>query len=183
MVQFFLALLVALRASFRARADTALEILALRQQLAVLKRKRPRPHLNAGDRLFWTTLRRFWPRWSDVVLIVKPETVIAWHRAGFRLYWRWRSRGGRPRITQELRDLIVRLADENPDWGAPKIHGELQHLGFTITERTVARYLCRIRRRGDPERKWLAFLQNHREVLAAMDFFTVPTVTLSLIHI
>jgi len=87
-MQFFLALLVALRASFQARADAALEILALRQQLAVLKRKRPRPHLNAGDRLFWTTLRRFWPRWSDVVLIIKPETVIAWHRAGFRLSWR-----------------------------------------------------------------------------------------------
>jgi hypothetical protein len=184
MVQFFLTLLVALHASFRARADTALEILALRQQLAVLKRKRPRPHLKAGDRLFWTTLRRFWPRWSDVLLIVKPDTVSAWHRAGFRLYWRWRSRSrrGRPRITQELRDLIVRLADENPDWGAPKIHGELQHLGFTITERTVARYLRRIRRRRDPERKWLAFLKNHREVLAAMDFFTVPTVSFRVLY-
>src|SRR5215469_9546934 len=166
MVQFFLALLVALHAAFQARADAALEILALRQQLAVLKRKRPRPHLNAGDRLFWTALRRFWPRWSAVLLIVKPETVTAWHRAGFRLSWRCRSRArrGRPRITQELRDLIVGLADENPDWGAPKIHGELQHLGFAITERTVARYLRRIRRRGDPARKWLAFLQNHREV-------------------
>ena len=184
MVQFFLALLIALRASFRPRADTALEILALRQQLAVLKRKGPRPHLNTGDRLFWTTLRWFWPRWSDVLLIVKPETVIAWHRAGFRLYWRWRSRarGGRPRVTQELQDLIVRLAEENPDSGAPKIHGELQHLGFTITERTVARYLRRIRRRGDPERKCSAFLQNHREVLAAMDFFTVPTVSFRVLY-
>jgi hypothetical protein len=106
MVQFFLAFFIALRASFRARADAALEILALRQQLAVLKRKRPRPCLNTGDRLFWTTLRRFWSRWFDVLLIVKSATVIAWHRTGFRLYWRWRSRarGGRPRITQELRD-------------------------------------------------------------------------------
>jgi hypothetical protein len=138
MLSFFLALLVALRAAFRTRADAALEILALRQQVAVLKRERPRPPLNACDRLFWTTLRRFWPRWSDVVLVVKPETVIGWHRAGFRLYWRWRSRlrGGRPRVTQELRDLIARLAEENPDWGAPKIHGELQKLGFTIAERT-----------------------------------------------
>ena len=153
--------------------------MALRQQVAVLKRKRPRPPLNAGDRLFWTTLRRFWPGWSDVLLIVQPETVVAWHRAGFRLYWRWRSRarGGRPRISQELRDLIARIANENPDWGAPKIHAELQKLGFALAERSVARYLRRITRRGDPKRKWLAFLQNHREVLAALDFFTVPTVT------
>jgi hypothetical protein len=108
------------------------------------------------------------PRWSDVLLIVKPETVTAWHRVGLRLYWRWRSRArGRPRITQELRDLIVRLAEQNPDWGAPKIHGELQKLGFTIAERSVARYLRRILHRGEPKRKWLAFLQNHREVIAS----------------
>jgi len=184
MVHLFLAVLGALRVFFRSRSDTALEILALRQQVAVLKRQRPRPFLNSGDRFFWTTLRRFWPRWSNVLLIVQPETVVGWHRPGFRLYWRWRSRarGGRPRITQELRDLIVRLAEENPDWGAPKIHGELQKLGFNIAERTVARYLRRILRRGDPERKWLAFLQNHREVIAAMDFFTVPTVTFRVLY-
>src|SRR6516162_9644853 len=100
MVQLLLGLLVAPRALFRTRTDVALEVLALRRQVAVLKRKRPRPPLNAGDRLFWTSLRRFWPRWSDVLLIVKPETVSGWHRAGFRLYWRWRSRSrrGRPRI-------------------------------------------------------------------------------------
>lgn len=184
MLQFLLTVLVALRVFFRTRTDTALEILALRQQVTVLKRKRPRPPLNAGDRLFWTTLRRFWSRWSDVLLIVKPETVIGWHRAGFRLYWRWRSRsrGGRPRITPELRDLIARLAKENPDWGAPKIHAELQRLGFTVAERTVARYLRRIVRCGDPNQKWLAFLQNHREVIAAMDFFTVPTVTFRVLY-
>jgi hypothetical protein len=138
MLQFFPTVLGGLRVFFWARADTALEVLALRQQIAVLKRKRPRPPLNAGDRLFWTTLRRVWPRWSDVLLIVKPDTVVGWHRAGFRLYWPWRSRsvGGRPRITQELRDLIVRVAKENPDWGAPKIHAELQKLGFAVAERT-----------------------------------------------
>ncbi|HEX8800008.1 MAG TPA: integrase core domain-containing protein [Terriglobales bacterium] len=179
MLQFLLTVLVALRVFFRTRTDTALEILALRQQVTVLKRKRPRPPLNAGDRLFWTTLRRFWSRWSDALVIVKPETVIGWHRAGFRLYWRWRSRsrGGRPRITAELRDLIARLAKENPDWGA-----ELQRLGFTVAERTVARYLRRIVRCGDPNQKWLAFLQNHREVIAAMDFFTVPTVTFRVLY-
>jgi putative transposase len=165
MVQLFLAFLLALRVFFRARRDTALEILALRQQVAVLKRKRPRPPLNAYDRLFWTTLRRIWSGWTDVLLILQPETVVGWHRAGFRLYWRWRSRprGGRPRITQEIRDLIRRLAKENPDWGAPKIHAELQRLGFTVAERSVARYLRRVVRRGDPDQKWLVFLQNHRK--------------------
>ena len=154
MVQLFLAVLGALRVFFRSRSDTALEILALRQQVAVLKRQRPRPPLNFGDRFFWTTLRRFWSRWADVLLIVQPETVVGWHRAGFRLYWRWRCRprGGRPRITQELRDLIGRLAQENADWGAPKIHAELQKLGFSLVERTVARYLRRTVRRGVPAR-------------------------------
>ena len=184
MAEFILALLVALRVFFRTRHDTALEILALRQQLAVLKRKRPRPPLNSIDRLFWTTLRRTWSRWADVLLIVKPETVVGWHRSGFRLYWRWRSRprGGRPNITEEIRGLIRRLAGENPDWGAPKIHGELQKLGFSVAERSVARYLQRIGRRGDPDKRWLAFLKNHREVTVAFDFFTVPTVTFKLLY-
>jgi putative transposase len=169
---------------FRSRSDTALEVLALRQQVAVLKRKRPRPVLNSLDRLFWTALRHFWSRWADVLVIVKPETVIGWHRAGFRLYWRWRSRprGGRPKITEEIRVLIRRLAQENPDWGAPRIHGELQKLGFVVSERSVARYLRRVRRRGDPGKRWLTFLQNHREVIAAFDFFTVPTVTFQLLY-
>jgi len=141
MAEFVLALLVALRVFFRTRRDTALEILALRQQVAVLKRKRPRPPLNSVDRLFWATLRRIWSRWADVLVIVKPETVVGWHCVGFRLYWRWRSRprGGRPKITDEVRALIWRLAEENPDWGAPKIHGELQKLGFGVSERSVAR--------------------------------------------
>jgi hypothetical protein len=184
MVQLFLVVLGALRLFFRSRSDTALEILALRQQVAVLKRQRPRPPLNSGDRFFWTTLRRLWSRRTDVLLIVKPETVVGWHRAGFRFYWRWRSRpgGGRPRITQELRDLIGRLAKDNPEWSAPKIHAELQKLGFALAERTVARYLRRIVRRGDPGQKWLAFLENHCEVIAAFDFFTVPTVTFRVLY-
>ena len=127
MPEIILSFLVAIRVFFRSRSDTALEVLALRQQVAVLKRKRPRPKLNSLDRLFWTTLRHCWSRWTDVLVLVKPDTVIGWHRAGFRLYWRWRSRprGGRPKITEEIRALIQRLAQENPDWGAPKIHGEL----------------------------------------------------------
>jgi len=110
--------------------------------------------------------------------------VIGWHRSGFRFYWRWRSRprGGRPKITEEIRVLIRRLAQENQGWGAPKIHGELQKLGLVVSERSVARYLRRIRRRGDPAKRWLTFLQNHREVIAAFDFFMVPTVTFQLLY-
>ena len=143
MPEFILSILAVIRVFLRSRSDTALEVLALRQQVAVLKRKRPRPTLNCRDRLFWTTLRRCWSRWSEVLVIVKPETVVGWHRTGFRFYWRWRSRarGGRPRITDEVRVLIRRLAEENPDWGAPRIHGELQKLGLSVSERTVARYV------------------------------------------
>ena len=184
MVEFILSVVAVIRVFLRSRSDTALELLALRQQVAVLERKRPRPHLNSLDRIFWTTLRRFWPCWTDVLVIVKPETVIGWHRAGFRFYWRWRSlpRGGRPKITEEIRALIRRLAEQNPDWGAPKIHGELLKLGFVVSERSVARYLRRVERRGDPAKRWLAFLRNHREVIVAFDFFTVPTVTFRLLY-
>lgn len=184
MFHFILSILAAIRIFFSARGDTAIEVLALRQQVAVLKRKRPRPPLNSLDRLFWTCLRRFWSRWTDVLVIVKPETVIGWHRSGYRFFWRWRSRpvGGRPTITDEIRGLIRRLAEENPSWGAPKIHGEIKKLGFMVSERSVARYLRRIHRRGDPGKRWLAFLQNHREVIAAFDFFTVPTVTFHLLY-
>jgi hypothetical protein len=183
MLEFLFAVLAGLRVFFHSRADTALEVLALRQQVAVLKRQRPRPPLTRVDRLFWSTLRHVWPRWSDALIIVKPETVIRWHRAGFRLYWRWRSRrrGGRPRISNELRTLIGRLAAENADWGAPRIHAELLKLGFDVSERSVARYLRRVRCRGDSAARWSAFLANHREAIAACDFFTVPTLTFQLL--
>ena len=184
MLEFILTPLAALRVFFRSRRDTALEILALRQQLAVLKRKRPRPRLHSLDRLFWIGLRRVWSRWSDVLVVVKADTVVGWHRAGFRLFWRWRSRprGGRAKTTAETRALIRRLAQENPGWGAPKIHGELQKLGFVISERTVARYLRCFRHRGDAGQSWQTFLTNHREVIVAFDFFTVPTVTFKLLY-
>ena len=179
MVSSVIALLAVVRVFFRSRGDTALEVLALRQQVAVLKRKRVRPRLHRLDRLFWVLLRQLWSRWAEAVVIVNPETVVGWHRAGFRLYWRWRSRprGGRPRITEEIRALIRRLTQENADWGAPKIHGEIQKPGFLVSERTVARYLRRTQRRGDPGQKWLAFLRNHREAIVACDLFTVPTTT------
>ena len=184
MLEFLLSLWAAGRVFFRTRGDVALEILALRQQVAVLKRQRPRPALRFFDRLFWTTLRRLWSRWADVLLIVKPETVVSWHRAGFRLYWRWRSRarGGRPKVSEEIRGLIRRLAKENAGWGAPRIHGELLKLGLVVSERTVARYLRQLQRRGDPGKQWLTFLENHREAIVALDFFTAPTVTFRLLY-
>src|SRR4030095_932058 len=123
-------MLAILRVFFRSRSDTALEVLALRQQVAVLKRKRPRPVLNSMDRLFWPPPAREWSRGKDVLTTVMPDTVTGWHRAGFRRYWRWRSRprGGRPTITDEIRSLIQSLASENPDWGAHKSPGELHEL-------------------------------------------------------
>ena len=183
-VEFILAVWAGLGAFFRSRADLALEILALRQQVAVFKRKRPRPTFSSSDRLFWMLLRRVWSGWKDVLVVVQPDTVVAWHRAGFRWYWRWKSHGrrGRPRITAEVRELIRQLAAENAGWGAPRIHGELRKLGFDVAERTVARYLRRLHRRGDPSKSWLTFLQNHREAIVALDFFTVPTVTFRLLY-
>ena len=168
-IEIISSFLVAIRAFFRSRSDTALEALALRQQLAVLKRKRPRPKLKALDRLFWMSLRHCWSRWTDVLTLVKPDTVIGWHRAGFRLNWRWRSRprGGRPKITEEIRVLILRLAQENLGWGAPKIHGELQKLGLGVSERSVGDIYYAFGVCGNPAKSWLTFLQNHREVIAA----------------
>jgi putative transposase len=184
MCQFILALLATVRVFFRSRSETALEILALRQQIVVLKRKRPRPRLNQFDRLFWIILRCVWSRWAEVLVAMKPETVVGWHRAGFRLFWKWQSRApaGRPKFNAEIRALIHRLAEENATWGAPKIHGELQKLGFVVSERTVARYLQRVGRGGDSRKAWLTFLRNHREVIAAFDFFTIPTVTFQVLY-
>ena len=139
MLDLISAFLVAIRVFFRRRVDTSLEVLALRQQVAVLKRKRSRPVLTRLDRFFWTTLRQLWPRWSEVLAIVKPETVVGWHRAGFRLYRRGRSRprGGRAQISAEIRSLIQRMAIENAGWGAPRIHGELRKLGLEVSDGAV----------------------------------------------
>ena len=176
-------LALAIGAAFRPRVHLVLENLALRQQLTVFKRKHPRPRISSGDRLFWMLLRRCWSRWADAVIIVKPETIVRWHRAGFRAYWRWKSRNpGRPRIDREVRDLIRQMATENR-WGAPRIHGELAKLGFEVSERTVSRYLPRRPAAPDAIKRWKTFLRNHREVLAGMDFLTVPTVTFRVLYV
>jgi putative transposase len=166
---------------YRSYSELLFEIAVLRQQLAVLKRQTPRPQLTRSDRLFWIVLRRFWKKWQEALIIVKPETVISWHRKGFRLYWKYRSRNrkskGKLPITKELKKLIRQMAYENPTWGAPRIHGELLKLGFSVSERTISRYLSKPgltpnRKKGT---KWNSFVKNQSKGFAAMDFFVVPT--------
>ena len=155
-----------------------MENLALRQQLAVFKRQCPRPRLRSTDRLFWVWLSRSWKDWRRVLVIVRPETVVSWHRKGFCLFWAWISRKrrtGRPEASREIRALIRKMATANPFWGAPRIHGELLKLGILISERTVSRLLPRNRR--PPSQTWKAFLDNHVNELVSIDFFTVPTAT------
>jgi len=168
------------------RRDLILENLALRQQLLSFHARRPRHRLSATHKLFWVLLRRLWSGWKTPLLLVTPRTVVEWHRAGFRLYWKWLSRvrqvGGRKPVGKEIRALIFRMAAENPTWGAPRIHGELLKLGFNVSEPTVSRWLRRAPRSPDVGKRWLTFLRNHREAIAAMDFFTVPTLTFGVLY-
>jgi hypothetical protein len=186
MLARFRHLLEWLTAAFHSREELILENLALRQQLLALHAQRPRPRLGHLDRLFWVTLRRLWSGWQKPLVVVTPETVVRWHRTGFRWYWAWRSRTphrvGRKAVSQEARELIFRMVVENPTWGAPRIHGELLMLGFDISERSVSRWMKRAPRNPDPAKRWLAFLRNHREAIAAMDFFTIPTLTFSILY-
>lgn len=171
---------------FRSRGDLILENLAHRQQLLALHTKRPRRRVSTMNKLFWIALRRLWSGWKEPLVLVTPRTVVDWHRAGFRLYWKWLSRakrlGGRKPTSKEMRALIFRMAAENPTWGAPRIHGELLKLGFDLSEPTVSRWLRRIPRTPDPSQRWLTFLRNHRDAIAAMDFFTVPTITFGVLY-
>lgn len=171
---------------FRSRTFLWLENLALRQQLTVLQAKRRRPRLSIVDKLFWIMARKLWSDWKKSLLVVTPETVVRWHKAGFRLYWRWISRKektGRKAISRELRDLIFQMMQENPTWGAPRIHGELLKLGFAVSERTVLRWMRRAPRSPEPAQRWKTFLSNHREAIAAMDFCTVPTLSFGVLYL
>ncbi len=171
---------------FRSRRDLLLENLALRQQLGVLKHRYPQPRFATPDKLFWVILRRLWPGWKRALILVQPETVVRWHRAGFKLYWarlsRHRVRVGRKCVSRELRELIFHMVAKNSTWGAPRIHGELKMLGFDISERTVLRWMRKAPRNPEPAKQWIAFLSNHREAIAAMDFFTVPTLTFGVLY-
>ena len=168
---------------FRSQASLRAEIVLLRHQLNVLRRKSPkRVDLNNIDRLVFAGICRLAPRALDALQIVKPETVIRWHRAGFRAYWRWksRSRGGRPRIPHDIRKLIRDMSIANPLWGAPRIHGELLKLGIDVGQTTVAKYMAKYRR--PPSQGWRTFLHNHADGIASMDLFVVPTISFRLLY-
>lgn len=171
-------------ALFKSKSRLEAENAALRQQLIVLRRKvHGRVQLASGDRLFFVQLYRWFPPILKVIAIVRPETLVRWHRAGFRRYWRWKSRslGGRPQVSAELRALIRRMSQENPLWGAPRIHGELLKLGFAIAQSTVAKYMAR--RSNDPSgQSWATFVRNHASQIAAMDLFAVPTIGFDVLY-
>ena len=153
---------------------------ALRHQLVALRRQRPvRTWLSAVDRLLWIWLYRVWPRCLNIMVLVKPATVVQWHRQGFRLYWRWRSRSGRPSVDREVRDLIRQMNSANPLWGAPRIHGELLKLGINVSQATVAKYM--VRRIGTPSPTWRSFLRNEAIGIVAIDMFVAVSASFRLL--
>ena len=183
MFGLFCFVLAVLASPFKSKSRLEAENAALRHQLVVLRRKmRGRARLTNNNRWFFIQLYRWFPSIPQVLTIVQPETLVRWHRAGFRCYWRWKScpRGGRPLIEADLRALIRRMSVENPLWGAPRIHGELLKLGFEVAQSSVAKYM--VKRRGPPSQGWRTFLRNHALDIAAMDLFVVPTVGFDLLY-
>jgi putative transposase len=182
----FLATLLATASSIlRSRAALELENLALRHQIGVLQRSaRKRLKLILLDRLLWAWLSRVWSDWRSALAIVRPATVLAWHRRGFGLFWAWKIRRGhpgRPTLPRDVRDLIRRMCRENPTWGAPRIHGELLKLGINIAESSVSKYM--VRGRKPPSQTWRTFLENHAQQLVSIDFFTVPTIRFQVLYV
>ena len=185
MLIFLVSLLATLPSILRSRAALGLENLALRHQIGVLHRSaRKRPKLILLDRLLWAWLARVWSDWRSALAIVQPETVIAWHRRGFSLFWAWkirRGQPGRPTLPRDVRDLIRRMCRENPTWGAPRIHGELLKLGINVGESSVSKYM--VRSRKPPSQTWRTFLENHAKQLVSIDFFTVPTIRFQVLYV
>ncbi len=168
---------------FKSKSRLEAENAALRHQLIVLQRRvSGRVQLTNGDRLFLVMLYRWFPSILKAITIIQPETLVRWHRAGFRRYWRWKSRpqGGRPQVGADLRALIRRMSVDNPLWGAPRIHGELLKLGFEVSQSSVAKYM--VKRCGPPSQGWSTFLRNHAPDIAAMDLFVVPTIGFDLLY-
>jgi transposase InsO family protein len=183
MIALIWLLLAVLASPFKSKLRLEAENAVLRHQLIVLRRKlKGRARLTNNDRWFFVQMHRCFPSILNVVTIVQPETPVRWHRAGFCRYWRWKSnsRGGRPRIETELRALIRQMSTENQLWGAPRIHGELLKLGFSVAQSTVAKYM--VKRRGPPSQGWRTFLRNHAPDIAAMDLFVVPTIGFRLLY-
>src|SRR5258706_343791 len=175
--------LAILASPFKSKLGLEAENTVLRHQLIVLRRRlHGRVRFTNNDRWFFIQLYRWFPSILQVLSIIRPETLVRWHRAGFRCYWRWKSRplGGRPQIETELRVLIRRMSVENPLWGAPRIHGELLKLGFEVAQSSVAKYM--VKRRGPPSQGWRTFLHNHAPDIAAMDLFVVPTIGFDLLY-
>jgi transposase InsO family protein len=171
-------------ALFRSRQDQALVELALRQQIAIYARRRRRPRIVPIDRAFWVALSRVWPHWKSVLVVVQPETVVRWHQRRFRSYWRSISTPGpgRPPISTETKALIVRMATENR-WRARKIQAELSKLGIRVSLATISRYLPKVAPDPGSRQRWTTFLRNHRDLIAGMDFFVVPTVRFQLLYV
>jgi transposase InsO family protein len=183
MIGLFCFALAVLASPFRSKLRLEAENAVLRHQSNVLRRRpRGRVRLTNHDRWFFIQLYRWFPAILKVLTIIRPETLVRWHRAGFRRYWRWKSRprGGRPQIETELRVLIRRMSVENPLWGAPRIHGELLKLGFEVAQSSVAKYM--VKRRGPPSQEWRTFLRSHAPSIAAMDLFVVPTIGFKLLY-
>jgi hypothetical protein len=173
-----------LKSGFRNRTELALENLALRQQLAILKRERPHARIRQRDRLFWVSLSAIWQRWRELLIVVKPETVVRWHRKGCALYWTFLSKhgiAGQPGIGKDIRELICKMANANPTWESPRIHGELLKLGIKISERTVARLMPK--KRKPPSQTWRTFLDNHVKDLVSIDFLVVLTATFRILFV
>ena len=177
-------LAAAASAAFKSRGTLHLENLALRHQLGILRRSVKRPKLTSADRLLWTWLCEVWSDWQSALVIVKPETVIGWHRKGFRLFWTRKVRHGqpgRPPVSKEIRQLIRKMSCENPLWGAPRIHGELLKLGIEIGETSVGKYI--VLTRNPPSQNWRTFLENHVKTMVSVDFFTVPTIRFQVLYV
>jgi len=175
---------ILIMATLRERRDLALENLALRQQLGVLKRRNGVPRLKRGDRVFWVVLSRIWAPWRQALHMVNGDTVVGWQRKGFEVYWArisQRKSGGRRQASSAVRALIKRMATANPYWGAPRIHGELLKLGIEISGRTVSRLMPNCRK--PPSQTWKAFLNNHVQDLVSVDFFTVPTISFRVLFV
>jgi transposase InsO family protein len=174
--------LTVLTSPFKSKSRLEAENAALRHRVIVLQRRvSGGVQLTNGDRLFLVVLYRWFPSILKAITIIRPETLVRWHRAGFRRYWRWKSRslGGRPKIDAELRALIHQMSAENPLWGAPRIHGELLKLGFEVAQSSVAKYM--VKRHGPPSQGWRTFLCNHAPDITAMDLFVAPTIGFDLL--
>jgi len=183
MIALICFVLAVLASPFKSNIRLEAENAVLRHQVIVLRRKlKGRVRLTNNDRWFFVQLYRWFPSILPVLMIIRPETLVGWHRAGFRRYWRWKScrRGGRPQIETELRALIRQMSTENLLWGAPRIHGELLKLGFSVAQSSVAKYM--VKRRGPPSQEWRTFLRNHAPDIAAMDLFVVPTIGFKLLY-